>query len=622
MATCSMGTAVVKVLLVEDTASDAELLTLALRGVPLQQFAIKQARTWAEAAQHLEEGEFDVLLLDLNLPDSRGPETFLRARAATPRLPIIVLTGNDDERLVLEAARHGIEDYLVKGSADGREIARAIRFAVESSRARETLGNYRELVQRILETASDEIYAKDTNGRYLLVNTAAARTLGRTPDEVIGKDDRQLFLPDDAKARQDGDRSVLGSGKTSSFEETITVASGERRTYISTKGLLRDAAGKTTGVFGISHDVTSMKRADRRLQGVATLLTLFAGGLSRRDYLESVVKFLKDWCGCQCVGVRLQYPDGRLPFVAQTGFTPGFLRHENRLSTLAGGCACLRVLMRQARPADGDCLSAGGSLLCNHTGLCEDHLGATPREAGHIACVKAGYESLVHTPMRYRDRLIGSIHFADEEPNKFSAETVSFIEAAALLIAEAVHRLNVEGALVESEARFRSMFERHDSVMLLLDPATGAIVDANPAAAAFYGYSRRRLRRMKIDELHHLPAETVGNDSVRAFTNLRKSWVLLHRLANRETRTVEGHSSGVKVRGRRLIFSIINDITERTRLQKEVLEIGERERQRIGQDLHDSLGGKLTGAALMGKALAQKLEALGLPDANLATEIV
>jgi two-component system CheB/CheR fusion protein len=71
-----------------------------------------------------------------------------------------------------------------------------------------------------------------------------------------------------------------------------------------------------------------------------------------------------------------------------------------------------------------------------------------------------------------------------------------------------------------------------------------------------------------------------------------------------------------------LLFSIIHDITERKLLEKQVLEISEQERQRVGQDLHDSLGGKLTGAALIAKALAQRLAALSLPEASLTEELV
>jgi two-component system CheB/CheR fusion protein len=76
------------------------------------------------------------------------------------------------------------------------------------------------------------------------------------------------------------------------------------------------------------------------------------------------------------------------------------------------------------------------------------------------------------------------------------------------------------------------------------------------------------------------------------------------------------------MQGKRLLFSIIHDITERKLLEKQVLEISEQERQRVGQDLHDSLVGQLAGAALIGKTLARQLKASSLPEAHLANELV
>ena len=139
----------VSVLLVEDSASDTALLLETLRETAGDLFRVTALERLDEALRQLKTNSFDVLLLDLTLPDSAGVETFRAARASAPHVPIILLTGVDDEALGVEAMRQGIQDYLVKGRADGRQIARAIRYAIERKRSEEAL---RRMEERLRQT--------------------------------------------------------------------------------------------------------------------------------------------------------------------------------------------------------------------------------------------------------------------------------------------------------------------------------------------------------------------------------------------------------------------------------------------------------------------------------------
>jgi signal transduction histidine kinase len=142
-----MNAVAVKILLVEDSSSDAALLQESL----LQSgggFEFILAESWGEAAARLAEQHFDVLLLDLSLPDTTGRDTFVRARIAAPQLPIVVLTGQADEAVGLEAVRSGIQDYLIKGQAFGRQTARAIRYAIERKQAETDLKAAEASLQR------------------------------------------------------------------------------------------------------------------------------------------------------------------------------------------------------------------------------------------------------------------------------------------------------------------------------------------------------------------------------------------------------------------------------------------------------------------------------------------
>jgi signal transduction histidine kinase len=135
------------VLLVEDSRSDAFLLQESLAESELGGFDFTHVECWADALQCLRQKQFDLLLLDLSLPDITGRETFLRARAEAPRLPIVVLTGEANEALGLDAVRHGVQDYLIKGQAYGRQTARAIRYAIERKQVEEALKRAEEALR-------------------------------------------------------------------------------------------------------------------------------------------------------------------------------------------------------------------------------------------------------------------------------------------------------------------------------------------------------------------------------------------------------------------------------------------------------------------------------------------
>jgi len=118
-------------------------------------------------------------------------------------------------------------------------------------------------------------------------------------------------------------------------------------------------------------------------------------------------------------------------------------------------------------------------------------------------------------------------------------------------------------ALRESEERYRQMFEGNQAVKLVIDPQSGAIVDANPAACAFYGYRSDQLRGMPIAAINLLPAADLQRELANAATEQRSYFLFQHRLASGEIRDVEVYSSPITVQGRSLLFSIIHDITER-----------------------------------------------------------
>ena len=132
----------IKVLLVEDNPVDAFMVRAALERSSSATFTVDAADRLDTAITRAVSTPPDVLLLDLGLPDAQGLETFVRARIALPNLPILVLSGHDDEQVAIQSVQQGAQDYLLKGTAMAEVLPRAIRYALERHHAQEQLHRY------------------------------------------------------------------------------------------------------------------------------------------------------------------------------------------------------------------------------------------------------------------------------------------------------------------------------------------------------------------------------------------------------------------------------------------------------------------------------------------------
>ncbi len=150
-------------------------------------------------------------------------------------------------------------------------------------------------------------------------------------------------------------------------------------------------------------------------------------------------------------------------------------------------------------------------------------------------------------------------------PIKNRTGTVTGVSTIARDISERKKR---DAVLRESEARYKSLFDENHAIMLLIDFTTGEIVDANQAACAFYGYSQEGLRSMRIMDVNMLSSDEVLAEMDRARRSERYYFNFRHRLASGETRDVEVYSGPIVVNGRKLLYSVIHDVTNRRKAEE------------------------------------------------------
>ena len=149
----------IKVLLIEDSPTDARLLRIFLGESTTHQFDIAHVDRLAHGMDRIGREDFDVILSDLLLPDSQGIQTFERLEAHVQDVPIIVLSGSDDENLAITAVREGAQDYLVKGRIDSHSLVRSITYAIERHRVERRLQESEKHYKFLLESITDYSYS-------------------------------------------------------------------------------------------------------------------------------------------------------------------------------------------------------------------------------------------------------------------------------------------------------------------------------------------------------------------------------------------------------------------------------------------------------------------------------
>ena len=268
-----MDDASTHILLVEDNAGDARLLRMLLAEADHGRFLVTHVDRLAKGIACMQEGGIALVLLDLSLPDSHGFDTLNRMHQTSMEIPIVVLTGTEDEALGLQLIQRGAQDYLLKAQVTAPLLHRSLRYAIERARMANELRDKTTLLQSVLDNVADGVVMADETGAFKVWNPAAWRIVGAGPAGVESAQWSShfgLFLPDMTTPYPPDELPLVKAMHGESVDEVLVVVRSmnePRKAWLSVNARpLRDDRGRLKGGVAVFRDITQRKRTEEALR--------------------------------------------------------------------------------------------------------------------------------------------------------------------------------------------------------------------------------------------------------------------------------------------------------------------------------------------------------------------
>ncbi len=316
----------IKVLQIDDDEIDVRLVKRSLAKSPhTNKFNMESANTLAGGIELLNANQYDIVLLDLGLPDSNGIETVQKICQVNPNIPIVVLTGLENEETGLEAIKSGAADYLVKGPAMETSLVKTILYAIERKKAAEKLKESQQMLQVVMNSIPQAIFWKDRNFVYVGCNPVFARHAGLpSPEEIVGKMDYELpWRKEESDYFRECDKRVMENDAGEfHITESQLQADGKQAWLETNKVPLHNSAGEVVGILGTYEDITDRRQAERALQiaeeRYRTIFENSAVAITMADEQERLIswnKFTENMLGMTAEDLHLKsvkslYPEG------------------------------------------------------------------------------------------------------------------------------------------------------------------------------------------------------------------------------------------------------------------------------------------------------------------------
>lgn len=458
--------------------------------------------------------------------------------------------------LVLVALALGMGAGLLWQQHNREQLATAMRELKERRRIEQALRDSEERLRTIVEHSSQVFFAHTPGGVLTYVSPQSKKFFGYEPAEALGPWERFLSDHPANKIGQQHSEDALRAGERQSPYELELVTRDGRKVWVEVNESPVVEQGRTVALVGSLTDITRRKRSEQIVHRLSQLGRDLAAVSDAHEAARAVADAALDLLGWDACFMKVRSPD--------------LSRAEYALSmdTVNGRRAeVVPTLEDEITPIERRVMTEGPQLILRTAD--EAVAGFTPfGDTGRRSA------SLLYVPLRHRTRHLGLLSIQSYRPEAYDRTALELLQALADHAAGALERIRAEHALRASEDRYRQLFEAESDAILLIENASGRILQANGAASALYGYSRDELVTLHNTDLSAEPDETqrVTRETVLDADRVITIPLRWHRRRDGTRFPVEMTGRFFTLEDRAVHIVAVRDITERKRVEEALRE--------------------------------------------------